>query len=121
MNPVVVNPVLRGIPGRDQRVQHSRVCSWGWFHTLVHIFHAFLYFEEKTYWLELWKIWNISMEKHGQQLLMRANQRKSDFMNIYYIYPIHWLITFMQELINPTGLLAAAPGDHFSPLCHHHP
>lgn len=56
------------------------------------------------------------MEKYGQQLLMRANQRKSDFMNIYYIYPIHWLSSFMQELINPMDLLAAAPGDHFSPL-----
>lgn len=42
-------------------------------------------------WWELWKIWNIDMEKQGQQLLLRANQRKSDFRSIYCIYPIHWL------------------------------
>lgn len=24
-------------------------------------------------------------------------------MNIYYIYPIDWLSSFMQELINPMG------------------
>lgn len=30
------------LTGRHQSIQHSRLWSWGWFLTLVHIFHAFL-------------------------------------------------------------------------------
>lgn len=88
---------------------------WGWFHTLVHIFHAFLYFEEKTVGWNYGKFGTSVWKNTGSNCpweLIKGNQ-------------ILWIFTtftpFMQELINPTGLLAAAPGDHFSPLSHHHP
>lgn len=40
------------------------------------------------------------MEKVQTAAAQRADQRKPDLVNIYYIYPIDWLSNFLQELIN---------------------
>lgn len=91
LNPVLVN--LGAV-----RASSTPGVGWGWFLTLVHIFHPFLCFEEKT-------VVGIreNLEHHYGKIqtatAQRANQRKAGLVNIY-MYPIDWLSSFLQELIH---------------------